>query len=429
KQYASMPQLFHQDNYDKCMLLKDEALYCTFTYELQPLKVNNVSETWKIINKVSSDRFNYRHDNLRHGICVPFACPSNEKSNDTDTILSQRITNCYNKKFEKVGLKGTVTFLQCETNDPKYPIDWLDITVAIVCISYIVLIVFASFYEGVAKYKQETDYQKITTTRWGLVIAAFSIQRNWHRFKTIKSNPDIEKLRPFQGVRFYNMLIVIMSHTVLASMMLPVANTKYTETCISPTWYLALDTQYFVSLLFIIWFMKKYPRLIWPTLGCLLSINIVLTFIQNYKGNYALMLLPLPEVIYDMKNVLKNPQFHYQMTNVIGCASGPIMGLGYGYIFYKFKNQKLFTSNLMFHQILYYIISYGVGLGIVLLPGMFFIMNGAQHDPFWASLYIASSRPLFSFAIGYCLFGATQGLGFSSVLALRKYTDLRNINR
>ncbi|KAJ8927005.1 hypothetical protein NQ314_020568, partial [Rhamnusium bicolor] len=129
KQYASMPELFYQDNYDKCMLLEDEALYCFFTYQLEPLNPTNVPEIWKIIEEVSSDEYNYRHDHLRHGICIPLTCP-NIGSNDNETILLEGITNCYNKKFKNMELKGIATNLLCETNKPKYPVDWLDISVA-----------------------------------------------------------------------------------------------------------------------------------------------------------------------------------------------------------------------------------------------------------------------------------------------------------
>lgn len=48
--------------------------------------------------------------------------------------------------------------------------------------------------------------------------------------------------------------------------------------------------------------------------------------------------------MYEMKNVLPHPQWHYQTTSIIGCFAGPIVGLGYGYIFYK--NKKLFEKNV-----------------------------------------------------------------------------------
>lgn len=49
KEYAQMPELFHMDNYDRCMLRGDESFFCSFDYQLEPLDFNNVSDTWKII--------------------------------------------------------------------------------------------------------------------------------------------------------------------------------------------------------------------------------------------------------------------------------------------------------------------------------------------------------------------------------------------
>lgn len=44
-----MPDLFHMDDFDKCMSLEDEALYCSITYEVQPLDPDNKSQVWNVI--------------------------------------------------------------------------------------------------------------------------------------------------------------------------------------------------------------------------------------------------------------------------------------------------------------------------------------------------------------------------------------------
>lgn len=49
KQYAKTPLIFHNDNYDHCMLRGDEALYCLVTYELKPVDPSNISYIWKTI--------------------------------------------------------------------------------------------------------------------------------------------------------------------------------------------------------------------------------------------------------------------------------------------------------------------------------------------------------------------------------------------
>lgn len=45
-----MPTLFHLDDYDGCMLLGEKALYCTFSYQLEPLEESN--EIWEIIKVI-----------------------------------------------------------------------------------------------------------------------------------------------------------------------------------------------------------------------------------------------------------------------------------------------------------------------------------------------------------------------------------------
>lgn len=62
------------------------------------------------------------------------------------------------------------------------------------------------------------------------MLQAFSIPKNWNRLKTIKVTPDVERLRVIQGIRFYNMVLVILTHTIMFTFMLPISNTNMTET-------------------------------------------------------------------------------------------------------------------------------------------------------------------------------------------------------
>lgn len=65
---------------------------------------------------------------------------------------------------------------------------------------------------------------------WGRILKAFSVQRNWNRLTVIHSNPDIERLKGIQGLRFYAMLLVVSAHTIYILFdSLPVSNTKEIE--------------------------------------------------------------------------------------------------------------------------------------------------------------------------------------------------------
>lgn len=49
EEYALMPSIFEVEDYDKCMQMKEKALYCYIKFELKPLDRQNTSKTWKII--------------------------------------------------------------------------------------------------------------------------------------------------------------------------------------------------------------------------------------------------------------------------------------------------------------------------------------------------------------------------------------------
>lgn len=48
-EYASMPPVFHLDDFDRCMVLGEKAYYCTVTAQVAPLDPKNPSEVWKTI--------------------------------------------------------------------------------------------------------------------------------------------------------------------------------------------------------------------------------------------------------------------------------------------------------------------------------------------------------------------------------------------
>nr|XP_023020195.1 uncharacterized protein LOC111508811 isoform X1 [Leptinotarsa decemlineata] len=223
-----MPPLFHQDNYDQCMLLDDDALYCSFTYKVRS-KTNGENGMWKIIQEVSSDKYNYRHDHLRHWICVPSTCPEINFHGKNHSEVQKDVEHCYNTKYSRYGLRGSIENFKCDNRSSKYPMDWLDIVVAMIFTLNVVVVVFGTFYEGTARFKSEEEYQKLTSKGWRRIVSAFSIPRNWHRLITVNITPDNEKLRSMQGIRFYTSLIVILAHTVLSATMGPIANTKYVE--------------------------------------------------------------------------------------------------------------------------------------------------------------------------------------------------------
>lgn len=76
----------------------------------------------------------YRHDKLRHGICVPKTCPNISQElyyvGNHDEVLEKELSFCYSEKYKEKGLKGHVIEMHCENQEPFYPIDNVDKSVA-----------------------------------------------------------------------------------------------------------------------------------------------------------------------------------------------------------------------------------------------------------------------------------------------------------
>ncbi|XP_072399998.1 nose resistant to fluoxetine protein 6-like isoform X2 [Diabrotica undecimpunctata] len=521
KDYASLPDLFHQDNFDKCMLFGDETQYCYFEYELKPL--NNDNPMWKAMQELSKDNYNYKHDNLRHWICVPTTCPNITEKFEDNATLTKQINDCYDKKMFKYGFRGTVKNLTCDTTKSKFPVDWIDILVAFFFIVYTSFVLLCTIVDNVIQTWYDKDYEKFSNTRYGIIVTSFSIYGSWIRLKAVKSTPEVEYLRPLQGLRFYNIIIVILSHTSMIGLISSVANTKFVETmnsslgnifmssgplcvstmfclsstllsygifshfekrkltlnvlvmifverylrllpplaavllfnvtwwrhfgsgpnwnrivgqeylncrknmwtnlmflnniidaenmCTPTTWYVALDTQYFIMLLLVLWYIKKHEKYMLHIIGGLLSTTILITFYINYINKLEALNIPRAEIVYNMKNLRGNPHWHKQFMSPSGNTCGPLLGIIYGYIIHKTKNVEMFKEKRTMWKILYYIFSYVPSLGIIIIPGWYVLVLKPEYDPFMASFIAVIGRPIFILSVGFGIYGCLHGIG------------------
>lgn len=96
-------------------------------------------------------------------------------------------------------------------------------------ISYVLFVIYATMYEGIARYKTVEEYNKATASGRGWFLSAFSLVKNWRRLTEPNTNPEVVRLRSLHGIRFYTMLCVVMSHTLVGEFRGPVLNTQYTE--------------------------------------------------------------------------------------------------------------------------------------------------------------------------------------------------------
>ncbi|XP_050498907.1 nose resistant to fluoxetine protein 6-like isoform X3 [Diabrotica virgifera virgifera] len=518
--YASLPDLFHQDNFDRCMLFGNKTLYCCFEYELEPL--SNENPMWKAMQALSKDTYNYRHDNLRHCICVPTTCPNVTEKFEGNTTLTKQINNCYDKKMFKYGFRGTVNNLTCDTNISKFPVDWIDVLVASFFIVYISFVLLCTSVDSAIKNWYDKEHENFANTSYGRIVTSFSLYASWNKLTTVKSTAEVDYLRPLQGLRFYNIIVVVLAHTFMVGLFSSVANTKFVETrslflgtivmssgvlsvsamfCLSSTllsygifshfekrkltlnalvmmfinrylrlvpplaavllfkitwwrhvgsgpnwnrivgqeylycrknmwtnliflnniidpehmcelqtWYVALDTQYYILLLLGLWYIKKHEKYIFHIIGGLLSTTILITFYINYINKFEALNIPRAESMYNMKNIRGNPHFHKQHCSAIGNTCGPLLGIIFGYITYKTRNVEMFKQKKMW-KILFYIFFYVPALSIIIVPSWYVLVLRPEYDPLMSSFIHVISRPIFLMSLGFGMYGCLHGIG------------------
>nr|CAI5857513.1 unnamed protein product [Callosobruchus analis] len=217
------------------MLLK-RKLFCYINFELQPNDKDKPSPVWNTIQKVSSYKTHYRHDLLRHFICVPTTCPKITVLNDTDPGFKRELSSCLSEKYQHLGLKGEVTKVVCKSSDYPYQKDYVDYIVLAVFAVYMLWITFASFYDLNKRYDTLENYKNFATSSGGKIITAFSIASNWTKLKSENKSPEAEKLRCVQGIRVYMTFMVILVHTILSVAAIPIGNPKFIEE-VTVLWY------------------------------------------------------------------------------------------------------------------------------------------------------------------------------------------------
>ncbi|KAL3288861.1 hypothetical protein HHI36_003308 [Cryptolaemus montrouzieri] len=227
RDYAHLPPVFKADDFDRCMLLGKSALYCTIEFQLAPLNPKESTDGWKQIEELSRDERNYRHDILRHGICIPFTCPNISIDISENSNFKNELADCYSRKFGRYDIYGTITRMHCQTNEPPSN-DIYDLLVIYSLIVYVIFLILVSLYETLESSKFKQRKEQATGSKFAAVVHCFSIQKNWHRLTSGDSSTD-ESLKCIYGVKFYSMFVVISGHALMGTLHGPIINPRVRE--------------------------------------------------------------------------------------------------------------------------------------------------------------------------------------------------------
>ncbi|KAJ3652943.1 hypothetical protein Zmor_018866 [Zophobas morio] len=511
-----MPQLFKFDDFYQCLYRQEDTSYCLVSIKLNPENPANTTKVWNVIKDVSSNTDNYRHDLLRHGLCLPNHCEH------CSANFSQRVEQIYDEKFKNLGLVTTVDKIRCETKNSDYVVGKLDYILAILAASGFVFVVTLSFALELFKYQSSEKYDTFSKTGVGHILTCFSVSQNWKILTKINPKDYKSDFVPsMQGVRFICSVWIIYVHTAIVTLAIPLANPEYTEEavhrvltsyhsnggvlvqiffvlsswllvvsileklqkskkitfgyllvyifgkyfrlipllalvvglhstwlvhysrgpfwddlvgeeyricrqkwwlnllfinnfftsdglCLIQSWYMAAEFQLFVLGSIILWLIQSKPRRILIICGAINLIFIVGLFCYLFWRNLEVGFKFTPEAMYNL-SLSSNYEWNFSWTSTIMSVPGFAVGMCFGYVFWKYKEEKIFTKKS--HILTVWILCLAL-VPLSVFTYTFYVYSGYYSNSRWfASIYGSVYKTIFSCGIGLMLFGMSQGLG------------------
>ncbi|XP_018571480.1 O-acyltransferase like protein-like [Anoplophora glabripennis] len=204
--HRNLPPIYEMEDYLGCFERND--FYCKVDARLTNNGYENNS-LWKLINDSISDRNSYDRTIIHRAICLP---KREVNLNSTKKLSEFRI----NEKFTGNNLTVLVEDIVCNTKD-NLNISLYDQLLLFFFIAYLLLIIYATMYD---RWKR-TSTAGSTKNK---AIIALSLSSNWRKMCNTDGNEDYIKLKSIQGIRFYNMLLIISVHTLLSFNIVYISN-------------------------------------------------------------------------------------------------------------------------------------------------------------------------------------------------------------
>ncbi|CAG9855578.1 unnamed protein product [Phyllotreta striolata] len=118
-----------------------------------------------------------------------------------------------------MGLTANITYLKCGNSNQKHPLSFIDKLSLVIVVNYILFLIISTLICYV--------YPK--TFPANSFVAQFSLIKNFEKFIRVNRDAEFQKLKCIQGIRFYNMLLIIFFHTYTSYVGGYLENTEYLE--------------------------------------------------------------------------------------------------------------------------------------------------------------------------------------------------------
>ncbi|KPJ14724.1 Farnesyl pyrophosphate synthase 1, mitochondrial [Papilio machaon] len=177
-----MPPVFHLDRYELC-IDQTGGIYCIAEIDLVSDSDNDLL---KMIHEYSARKeTHFNHSRLHYGICLTKMCKDYLKPNTTSSKdLNLVIEKCLNTSFwEQYKLKTRIKEdTKCHTQEQYYPIEPIDIVVAVILLSIFILNLAGSVYDILIVKKNNSASSCMFNRLTPPYAAVLAISATWLRF-------------------------------------------------------------------------------------------------------------------------------------------------------------------------------------------------------------------------------------------------------
>ncbi|KAG5898233.1 hypothetical protein JTB14_029612 [Gonioctena quinquepunctata] len=209
--YEKVPPLHQMDNFLQCR--EKGNMFCRIQFTLRPRSIH--SKVWQTIQETKNNPNYFNRDVVYRYRCFP---------KDLDGRTEELIGNATvkeNKLLRNFSLNAHVDDLECKNYSEEPKLTTFDYALLYSTLAWFGLIAAATLCDIIMKIFDlggVLEYSK-----------PLSILSNWEELKTPSKNQDYQRLKCLQGIRTFNLAIVILGHSIFNALFSFTSDVVYVE--------------------------------------------------------------------------------------------------------------------------------------------------------------------------------------------------------
>ncbi|KAG5898237.1 hypothetical protein JTB14_029616 [Gonioctena quinquepunctata] len=193
-----VPPVFASDDFSKCR--SEGNIFCRMQFTLRPEFDN--SDSWRIILKSKNHAHCFNRDAVYRFRCLSHRFREGEK-------LRLNAIGNENELMKHFSLRSNLDKLSCNDYSKTDLLTRFDYVLMLLLICYLAIIVAATIID---------TWRRIIREKGGKFIQYFSIRRQWIDLNKPINDPEYKKLKCLQGIRTYEMALVIIGHAISSAL-------------------------------------------------------------------------------------------------------------------------------------------------------------------------------------------------------------------